>query len=58
MIIVKRSKFKKIQNGKDALGQKKSLVNSLNWNKDTAVCFVDRFILISSHLSSKNDKNP
>jgi hypothetical protein len=30
---------------------------SLNWNSDTMVVFVDNFILISGHLSSKKEKN-
>lgn len=29
----------------------------MNWNKDTVFMFIDDLILISSHISSKKEKN-
>ncbi len=32
-------------------------IKKLNWNNDTAFMFLDKLILISSHISSKSAKN-
>ena len=34
-----------------------SLKKELNWNGDSAFCFVKNMIIVSGHLSSKQDRN-